>query len=168
MNETLCYLCGESGADSRDHVPPKAFLDHGHYNKASRITLPAHSACNRMSSADEEYVRDLVGPASQVLGLPGVQRVLDKIERAWQRPEGLRRKRKLLKSSVPVSLQSAGGIYLRRAIGIKFDRDKVNLVGNKIARGIIYHDTHAVISGETVGCVGIPLNNALEERPADV
>jgi hypothetical protein len=169
MDRSLCYLCGKSGADDRDHVPPKAFLDRGNYRGVPRITLPTHKACNREFSADEEYVRDLVGPAAQLLRLSGVQRVIENADRSRTRPAGAKRRREFLKKAVPVTIRSPAGLYLNRGVGIEFDRSKVNRIGEKIARGIIYYDTHTVISlGEEIGCIGIPLHNVPEERDKEL
>src|SRR5262249_1484303 len=48
-----CYYCGQSGADSRDHIPGKLF---GVVGNAGLI-LPAHSTCNRAWDADQEFFR---------------------------------------------------------------------------------------------------------------
>src|SRR5713101_4367997 len=52
----VCYICGLTGADTRDHVIPQGFftppLPH------NLLTLPAHHSCHHR--LDEEYVRNLL------------------------------------------------------------------------------------------------------------
>jgi hypothetical protein len=56
----ICYLCGEEIVSGRslDHVPPKQFFAEGiraKVNLSRLVTIPAHGACNRNFSKDEEY-----------------------------------------------------------------------------------------------------------------
>ena len=168
MKSKICYLCGKPGADTRDHVPPKAFLQPGNYEGSSRITLPAHKECNHEFSADEDYVRDILGPAAEHLGLHGLDTVLEKIDKSLKRPNGLKRRKKFLKQARPIELKSPAGLYTGQALGIPFNRDRVHRVGIKIARGIIYHDARAVVPQEKVICFGIPLQEVQKEREKEL
>lgn len=51
----LCYLCGEAGADTRDHVPPRGMFPKE--PKGNLITVPAHRACNGAFSQDDARFR---------------------------------------------------------------------------------------------------------------
>jgi hypothetical protein len=52
----VCYLCGNEGVDSRDHVPPKAVLPKKYRSEGEDlITVPAHQRCNREWKNDDEY-----------------------------------------------------------------------------------------------------------------
>jgi len=54
-----CYLCGKLGADTKDHIPPKAIFkevteSNSGYNL---ITVPAHKDCNNKYQKDDELFR---------------------------------------------------------------------------------------------------------------
>jgi hypothetical protein len=168
MDKNICYLCGEPGADTKDHVPPKGFLESGNYAGASRITLPAHKECNQRYSADEEYTRDLLGPAAEYLGLRGVDCVLERTNQSRKRPAGYNRRQAFLKYVKTMEVRSPSGLYLGRALGVPYDRDRVDRVGAKIARGIIYSDSYAYILDKDVICYGIPLQEVKEEREREL
>lgn len=53
----FCAYCG-SGTKTRDHVPPKVFLDEPYPDNLP--VVPACESCNKGSSLDEEYVACLV------------------------------------------------------------------------------------------------------------
>ena len=60
----LCYLCGKPGADSRDHVPPRGIFPR--LPPGNLITVPAHKACNRAFSEDDETLRnDIIAASSR-------------------------------------------------------------------------------------------------------
>lgn len=168
MNSKVCYLCGKPGADTRDHVPPKTFLEHGNYKRSSRITLPAHEKCNQEFSGDEEYVRDLLGPAAEQLGLLGIQTVLEKADKSRKRPAGFKRRQDFLRFAKSIELRSSSRLYLGKALGIPFDRNRLHRVGIKIALGIIYHDAKVVVTQDHVICFGIPLHEVREEREKEI
>lgn len=54
----LCYLCGEPGADTKDHVPPRGMFPK--QPKGNLITVPAHGACNQAFSEDDERFRNYI------------------------------------------------------------------------------------------------------------
>lgn len=150
---SICYLCGELGADSKDHVPPKCLLPRGGH----RVTLWAHAECNRSSSLDEEYVRDLIGPnASQYEGGQDTEAAT---WRSWSTPVGDRRRRMFLKNARLVELRSPAGLVLGRGWDIKYDRTRVANVGLKIARGVIFMDSGAIARPDDLRC--IPIDSAV-------
>ena len=60
---SFCALCG-GAPDTRDHVPPRIFLDRPHPEDPPRI-VGACLRCNRGASRDEEYVACLIEVAAQ-------------------------------------------------------------------------------------------------------
>lgn len=160
----ICYLCGEPGADSKDHVPPRGLLPAGNYGNTQRITLPAHGACNRDSSSDEEYLRDLIVPEAVELNLPASDELYLKTRRSWERPEGQARYRRFIRTARPVYKVSPSGLYTGRAIGIKPELERVNAVGIKIARGIIYHDTGVRVYPESISIAPIKASEVPQEK----
>src|SRR5690349_2666440 len=80
-----CIYCG-CPADSRDHVPPKSFLERPF--PAQLQTVPACSECNRGFSLDEEYFISVVASVSTAPTL--VARITEgSVARAFRRSPGL-------------------------------------------------------------------------------
>lgn len=61
----ICFICGEPGADTIEHVISRCLLPKGTPG-TQRFTLPAHRKCNESFSLDEEYLRDLIGPTTSL------------------------------------------------------------------------------------------------------
>ena len=57
----ICFLCGEDGADSDDHNPPKSLFNN---KNANTLVLPAHIKCQNRFAKDEEYFVNVVRIAS--------------------------------------------------------------------------------------------------------
>jgi hypothetical protein len=53
-----CYICGETGPDTDDHVIPDCFFTDPRPDNL--LTFPAHLACNRRLSRSDEYARDIL------------------------------------------------------------------------------------------------------------
>lgn len=158
----ICFLCGKIGADSKDHVPPKGLLPPA-TEERQRITVPAHRKCNSDGSEDEEYVRDLLIPAAVQQGLPETDEVYKKVWRSWS-ASGWNRYQEFVKDARPVELRTKSGLYVGRAIGITYDRERVLRVGRKIARGIIFHDSQAVMKDDEIGIASLTVAEAMKER----
>ena len=156
----VCYLCGRSDPDTKDHVPPKTILPKG----IRRMTLPAHRACNNEFSADEEYFRDVVGPPA--LDYPDGSDVFWASRRAWQRPQGRRRLRMILRGAKPVELRSKTGLYVGRGIQIAPDMARIVRVAGKVGRGVIFEDTGTVVASENIVCARVPAAAVQSERDA--
>jgi hypothetical protein len=82
MPIALCAYCNSARGDTRDHVPPRSFLSRPF--RAGLRTVPACSKCNSLTSADEEYLRDVVltlysnSPSADSLWESGVARSFDR------------------------------------------------------------------------------------------
>lgn len=151
----VCYLCGKQGADSKDHVPPKALLGQPS-NEYPRITVPAHSLCNSNASADEEYVRDLVVPEAVFFGHKDAESSFEKIWRAWSGEPGWKRYQRFLKDHVIINMRTPGGLYAGKGVGIKPEIDRIERVGKKIVRGVIFYDAQAVVAEEDIAAAPLP------------
>ncbi len=113
-------------------------------------------------------MRDVLGPAAEQLGLHGVGTLHEKVARSLKRPQGLKRRTKLLKHARPIELKSPAGLYVGKALGVPFDSQRMHRVGIKIARGIIYHDCRTLVPQESVICFGIPLQQVQTEREKEL
>lgn len=165
----ICYLCGKAGADSRDHVPPKSLLPPG-TDSQKRITVAAHRACNSAPAADEEYVRDLLMPEAIQFDYQDAEEPYRKTWRAWSKPAGWKRYQEFMAEAKPIELRTKSGLYAGRAIGIPADRERLESVVRKIARGIIFYDSHAFAPPSKVGIALVSAGEAVElsEKDAEV
>jgi len=136
-----CYICGQPGADTSDHVVPESFFPKP--RPSNLITLRAHYSChNRLG---EEYVRAILagfsesGPAMQLNEGPS--------RRALRRNEPL--KRDLRTSMIRrIGLRSPAGLILGHASGIRLDTDRFYPLLEKIVRGLYaYHRGNILPTG---------------------
>jgi hypothetical protein len=129
----ICYLCGKTGPDTREHVVPKACyvppLPEG------LITLPAHLVCNQSTSMDEEWV-SIGWSTCRPFPDDGDARY-EKAMRALLRvqAEGLRRN--YLDS---MTSHVSGGAVLN------LGNARVEYVLAKIVKGLLYHQDGLLIS----------------------
>lgn len=165
-NDVICYLCDKKGADTKDHVPPKCFLNDGNFNNQNRITLPAHKSCNQEYSEIEEYVRDLIGPTTSFLKKG--EKIYNKTLKSWNRKPGQIRKNEILKKSKPVLIKNSSGIITGKGIAVEKDRKKMIAFGKKIAKGLIYFDTDYVISNKDILCADIPIEYLEKEKDKEL
>ncbi|MBE7157328.1 MAG: hypothetical protein INR62_02620 [Rhodospirillales bacterium] len=125
--------------------------------------MKAHAACNSAASADEEYVRDLLIQEAVANGMPDLDSLNDKVWRSWAKG-GHRRYQEIIRTAVPAELYSKAGLYTGRAIAVRPNHDIIRRVCTKIVRGIIFHDSGAVVAESQVHCVPIQVDTALRER----
>lgn len=115
----FCCFCG-SNTDTRDHIPPKVFLDIP-YPKNLPV-VGACQECNQGSSLDEEYAACLIECARfGVTELKSLER--EKVRRILERKPALLNK---LEQSRTV---------IGNAIAFKFDYGRLRNVLAKLARG---------------------------------
>ncbi|PYS47964.1 MAG: hypothetical protein DMF68_14560 [Acidobacteria bacterium] len=164
---TICYLCGEPGADSRDHVPPKGLLPEFQYGKYQRITVPAHRKCNSATSDDEEYVRDLLIMEAEALHLPKHELITPKVWRSWSREAGFKRYSSIIRTAVPVNLITESGIYVGKALGVRPNIERIKSVGRKMVKGMICYDTGAIIGSCEIPIGLVPSRDLPELRSKD-
>nr|VFK01373.1 MAG: hypothetical protein BECKLFY1418A_GA0070994_11444 [Candidatus Kentron sp. LFY] len=161
-----CYLCGEPGADSKDHLPPKSLLPPAS-NRYLRITVPAHSKCNSAESADEEYLRDLIVPEAMQFGYKDVEMSYEKVWRAWSREGGWARYQRFLYDHVIVEMRTPEGLYAGKAVGIRPEVERVQRVGKKIVRGLIFHDSGAFITADSIVVAPLPTRDVPATKARD-
>lgn len=125
-----CYLCGDP-ATSVEHVPPKCFFPDDHA-KTQLITVSACAPHNELTSADDEYVRNVIAMA---LGnnKVGSDHALTKVLRSLQRSVPLQ---KTTFKDVERVQTEHGSTY---RLGI--DRDRIERVMKKVGYGLYFHVT---------------------------
>lgn len=133
----LCVYCGTSEGTTADHVIQRCLFPPPF--PKNLITVPACDLCNGEKSGDDEFMRDMLlldwenepHPASQGELKHRLIRAIGK-NRSHLIREGRRTKR-----LTPVL--TPGGIELGVAPAIPLDRERVNRMFSRIARGLYYH-----------------------------
>ncbi|MBN1186975.1 MAG: hypothetical protein JXB49_32155 [Bacteroidales bacterium] len=143
IENKICYLCGKNGADSVDHIPPKA-LFHKRYRDSNLLTVPAHSGCNNSCSKNDEYFRDNLVIAASSVSSAAKELFNDKIVRAFMRKEAAGYRKMFVDQMSTVNILNSTGIS-KESLPIKvMDCDRINSVVNRTCRGIYYH-THSSV-----------------------
>ena len=130
-----CYLC-EREADTRDHVPPRAFFD---VLPTNMPTLPACSICNASYAKDEEYFRTIVVAACCGTSQAANRVWSGSVSRSLGRKAygGLRKR--LVGSLVTVELDNELGEPAGKLPGLVVEGGRVARVVRKIMRGLFFH-----------------------------
>ncbi len=145
----ICYLCGNEGIVTDDHVPPRCLAPKA--NTSLFYKLPACETCNKALSVQESRFRDYVVAYTKD-GIPEAEAAFGNMMRNFARGKvergGLPNRDfyRLHNNIVVREGYTSGGIYVGRVFGIKPPDDldyKDVLI--KIARGL--HHYH---SGEIV------------------
>jgi hypothetical protein len=122
-----CYLCGECGADTREHVVSKAFYVPP--LPSDMITLPAHLACNQSTSKDEEWL-SMVWSTSR----PEPRGNQDRWDKAIR---GLKRERSArLKAAFLGSMTELPSGWAK----VEIDEPRIYYVIAKIVKGLVYNE----------------------------
>lgn len=147
----LCMFCGldESfGEMDREHFVPSCLWAKG--SRAPKMRpLPAHTACNRSSSSDNEYFRDVLVSQASVGSHPEVIRL-----RAGEMRRKLRNRTgaivKTYKRLREVPQFTASGIYVGHAPVFEVDWPRMERVLQNIVRGIYYAAVGAPLPADCI------------------
>jgi len=137
-----CYLCGSKPANTKDHLFPKCL-----FNKplpTNLPTLPACGECNNALFSDEEQFRVFLAAGMAYESEPGFRIWTERIrpDLKGRRP----RLKPLIRSYVRVArIVSESGALLGHTLILEMDREIINRVLRKIAKGLYYLDTGAVL-----------------------
>ena len=140
-----CYLCGQTGHMSMDHVPPKNLSPSS--PDSDFILVTAHKSCNEQYSHEESKFRDFVVTAATGRNNPSLiaarQKMLNNFNRNYIGRAGRVHKDQLrLLRNMYYEQQYAvsGSIYLGKTLKIKPSHDTdFERLFIKIARGLHYY-----------------------------
>jgi len=152
-----CYLCGDKPATTKDHIFPKSL-----FNKPAPSNLPQSlptcEQCNNELSKDEELFRFFVASGMAYESNAG--------NRIWNeriRP-ALKGKRTGLKPLIRSMVKQArvvteSGNFVGYSDILEMNREPINRVLRKIAKGLYYLDTQRVLPNEVEILVGYHAEN---------
>ena len=154
-HDQQCYLCGIRPADTKDHLFPS-----GLFNRpapTNLITLPACKICNNSLSSDEEQFRVFLASGMAIETGAGFRIWTERI-----RPD-LKGRRPWLKPLIVSQTRAArvitkSGVALGYALILEADREAVNRVLRKIARGLYFLDTGRVFPNDAEILAGYAAN----------
>lgn len=135
-SQTVCYLCGQPGADSTEHVVSRCLWPDRRLPNGVP-TLPAHRHCNGATSKDEEAFRNFIS-LSMPADSPG-RALWDRTWRAIQKPKAKGMKRALYENIARSTRRALGHTHGRLVATIEPDRAERVLA--KIVRGLFLIDT---------------------------
>ncbi len=155
MNKRLheiCYLCGQVGAMTQEHIPPKNLAPRS--PRSDFKFVPSCSTCNNLYAREEEKFRDLlVLGAAQ--GIAAADDAWEAMKRNFARNDLGRAgkphkdKLRLLNSIAQRDFYTPGGIYLSSVQVMQRPADvNTEAVLLKIARGLHYYYTKTRIPDE--------------------
>jgi hypothetical protein len=154
VGDATCFLCGLPGADTRDHVVPKAFYTPPLPDDL--ITLPAHLACNRSTSKDEEWIS---------IGLSAARPIPDKGDARYEKA-----KRSLLREEAPRLRQAFLDAMIPHQSGgatLDLGNLRVRYVLAKIVKGLLFHQAGRLLTEHHTWVIkSIKLPLMVERAPA--
>ncbi len=142
-SKKLCYLCGTKVADTKDHLFPSGLFNRPLPNNLPQ-RLPACGECNNALSSDEEQFRVFLASGMAFETKAGFRVWTERI-----RPDlkGARpRLKPLIQSQIKLArVLSESGALLGHTLIQEMDRETVNRVLRKIARGLYFLDTGNIL-----------------------
>jgi len=144
MNEQqqICYLCGVEPANTRDHVFPANLFPKP--LPTNLHTLPACRKCNESLSKDEELFRIVVASREAYEDETGNRTWTERVRPDLQGGRsGLKKFVQSLTKVAPVL--SKTDVFLGMAFVLEVDREPVNNVLTKIAKGLHFLDTGQIL-----------------------
>jgi len=145
----ICYLCGEEGIMTDDHVPPRCLAPKA--NNSIFYKLPACETCNKALTVQESRFRDYVVAYAKD-GVPEAEAAFENMMRNFARGKeehgGLPNQDfyRLYNNVMFREGYTPGGIYVGRVFGIKPADDlDYQAIFIKIARGLHYYHSQEII-----------------------
>lgn len=139
-----CVYCGEIGALTRDHVPPRAlFAEHAPNNL---ITVPSCARCNNGASKDDEQFRLAFAVREDTKGNPERDSAFQAVLRSLERPEAAKFAETISSriSTVP-KITPAGlhitpaGLHIGRRLKYSAPGSPLDRVMIRVTKGLFYH-----------------------------
>ena len=146
----VCVYCG-APAETRDHVPPKCFLEEG---EARRATVPACLACNRRFSMHEQYTIALLAQIGTSRALGNKVDAGGAVDRAFERSPAFEQR-----FIDRLSVDESGRVLIEPEV------ERVELVLRKVVAGLYRLRYGRTASMESLGPVGFWPYNLDDQVP---
>ena len=131
-----CVYCNENKCTTNDHVPPKSFFPKP--RPSNLITVPSCLECNQGLGKDEEFFLATFMFSQVGVSDAGKRLWLEKLSRMYEKNLGLRKK--IAQHLESLSLQTTSGIYLGNTMTINTDEKRLEMVVNKILKGLYFFE----------------------------
>jgi hypothetical protein len=139
----LCYLCEKDGADTTEHVVPRCLYPGKLPNNV--LTLPAHRACNNLTSKDEEAFRNLIS-VSIPPGSPGFP-LWENTWKAIHRPQAAGMQQAFYRNMISLPVLDPDGEVRPSPIAARLENERCNRVLAKIVKGLFTLRTGEFLPG---------------------
>lgn len=131
---SLCALCGENEATTKDHIPPKGIYPTPRDSDINFNTIPACSECNNGAAVEDEEFKVLMGISTgEFHKNPDV--VVDWVARTIGHNKKIAAQIFSTKQNVHAHLR---GPILEPAVAVTFDGEKYNKVISRIIRALYW------------------------------
>ena len=131
VTASICPYCGEPGADTSDHIPPKQLLPKPLPPHPEPIIVKAHRSCNEGFREDDEYFCSSILTEHSVA--PKASDALARFVRGIRMKENRGLRALMRRSLVPTGLYGPDGEPL---FWIRYDASRVERVLKRIVQGL--------------------------------
>jgi hypothetical protein len=138
-SEIVCCLCGLEKADTRDHVFPRCLFSTP--LPTNLPTVPACSKCNNLTSKDEEAFRVFLAAGIRAYQSKSGNQIWQERIRLDLQGKRIGLKKFINSMVKQARIVSESGNFLGYVPILEMNRESVNRVLNKIAKGLYYLDT---------------------------
>lgn len=133
MKQGMCAYCGELRELTRDHVPPRCLFSKP--RPSDLVTVPCCDSCNRELSKHDEYFRIAITTGIDKEIFPKENADSVRAISNLNRPASQGFVRQLLQN------------YERNPGRLKVDKARIEIVLNRIVRGLFYHHSQKYLPG---------------------
>jgi hypothetical protein len=132
----VCAYCGHEKKLTRDHVPPKLWLEVPY--PQNLITVPACEDCNRQFKHDDEYVRTVVALDLRAQSNYTAVSKLPEVFRSLMKPEAEAFRERIIAKVNASRLVDPMGNPL--GFPMEVDVKRIDAVGERLVRGLHFHE----------------------------
>jgi len=131
-----CVYCGQTGAVTRDHIPPQNLFARPRPNNL--ITVPCCRNCNKGFELDDEYFRLAVTTGiSRELFPKEFDLSIQAINKLKQ-PRKIKFAKRMLASFAKRPVYTHGGLFLGEAGSLELDAERVVGTVRRVVRGLFF------------------------------
>jgi len=141
---TVCAICGNNEATTRDHVPPKAIFPRP--RPENLITVPACASCNNGASDLDDLFKVYLSMHTAGKSEIATRLFKEKTARTLERNQTLLTK--ISEESKQLKIQDENGNLVTRT-GVLWNSQAHDAVIERTIRGLYFHHTGNVVPSDT-------------------